>query len=85
MPANEAKIADIVIGKLAVHIGPNVAKMALRTFAKKTGASSADALTAADLPALIQEMRPILNVMIGRMPADAVLTDITRACHAGVP
>ena len=83
MPANELKIADIVIGKLSVHIGPNVARMAIRTFAKKAGAPSAEALTAADLPGLIQEMRPILNVMIGKMPADAVLTDITRACQVG--
>ena len=82
MPVNEPKIADIVIGKLSVHIGPNVARMAIRTFAKKTGAPSADALSAADLPGLIQEMRPILNVMIGKTPADAVLTDIARACSA---
>lgn len=82
MPAGETKISEIVIGKLSVHIGPNVAKMALRTFAKKAGVPSADDLSAAHLPGLIQEMRPILNVMIGRTPADAVLTDITRACQA---
>ena len=74
----EQTIADIIIEKLSVPLGPNVAKMAIRSFAKKNGASGPEKLTIADVPKIVDEIRPMLNVMIGKAPTDAMLTDITR-------
>jgi hypothetical protein len=73
-------IGDIVATKLSVHLGPNVARMAVKTFAQKAVTRTPDALTSADLPALIEAMRPMLVVMIGKNPTEAVLGEIERAC-----
>ena len=74
----ERTIADIIIEKLSVPLGPNVAKMAIRSFAKKSGMSGPEKLTVADVPKLIEEIRPMLNVMIGKAPTEAMLADISR-------
>jgi hypothetical protein len=71
-------IADSVIAKLSVHLGPHVAKMAVRSFAKKAGIAGQEQLTAAHLPGLIADIRPMLNVMIGKGPSESVVADIER-------
>lgn len=71
-------IAEVVISKLSVHLGPHVAKMAVRLFAKKAGVDGAEHLTAAHVPRLIEEIRPMLNVMIGKGPSASVVADIER-------
>ncbi len=71
-------IGDLVISRLSVHLGPNVSKMAIRSFAKKAGVHGPEELTVAHLPALVEEIHPMLNVMIGKGPADAVVADIQR-------
>ena len=71
-------IADVVIAKLSVHLGPHVAKMAVRLFAKKAGVDGYEHLTAAHVPRLIEEIRPMLNVMIGKGPSASVVADIER-------
>jgi hypothetical protein len=70
-------IADSVIAKLAVHLGPNVAKMSLKGFLKKAGIATPDLLTAAQIPALVEEIRPMLNVMIGKEATQIVLAEIS--------
>ena len=72
----DVKLGDAVIAKLAVHLGPNVARMSVDRFMKKKGLPQ---LTAADLPALIAELKPMLNVMIGKGPSDSVVAEIERA------
>lgn len=71
-------IADVVIAKLSVHLGPHVAKMAVRSFAKKAGVNDYGQLTAAHVPRLIEDIRPMLNVMIGKGPSESVVADIER-------
>lgn len=68
-------IAETVIAKLSVHLGPHVAKMTVRSFAKKVGAEQ---LTLAHVPGLIEDIRPMLNVMIGKGPSESVVADIER-------
>lgn len=71
-------IAEAVIAKLSGHLGPHVAKMAVRSFAKKAGVDSYEQLTAAHLPRLIEDIRPMLNVMIGKGASESVVADIER-------
>lgn len=73
----DARLADMIHAKLAVHLGPNVAKMTVDNFLRKGGIGR-EALTTAHLPALIAEIRPMLNVMIGRGPTESVLAEIER-------
>ena len=73
-------IGEVVARKLSVHLGPNVARMAVKTFAQKAVARTPEQLTVAELPQLIEAMRPMLVVMIGKSPSEAVLAEITRDC-----
>ena len=75
-------VADAVLAKLSVHLGPHVARVALKTFAKKIDVADHQKLTRSDLPALIRELRPMLNVMIGKGPSEAVVADIERVASA---
>ncbi len=74
----DRNIADVIIGKLSVHLGPNVARMAIQGFAKKAGVRSPEGLTVEHVPAIIEELHPMLNVMIGKGPAEAVVAEIAR-------
>lgn len=73
-------LTETVISKLSVHLGPHVARMTVKSFAKKVGAQ--EQLTADHLPRLIEEIRPMLNVMIGKGASDSVVADIERATTA---
>lgn len=72
--------AETVISKLSVHLGPHVARMTVKSFAKKVGGQ--EQLTADHLPRLLEEIRPMLNVMIGKGAGDSVVADIERATAA---
>ncbi len=78
MSMSQPAIADVIISKLAVHLGPHVAKVAIQSFAKKAGIPRDQELTAVHVPGLMAEIRPMLNVMIGRGSSDAVVADIER-------
>ena len=75
-------ISDRVAKRLAVHLGPNVARMAVKTFAQKALARKPKEITPAQIPALIEAIRPMLVVMIGREPSSVVLEEIRRECGA---
>jgi hypothetical protein len=74
----DAQFANTIISSLAVHLGPNVARMAIKSFAKKQGVPAFEQLTPDHLPALVEDIRPMLNVMIGKAPAEALLNEIGR-------
>ena len=78
---SEVLVGDQVAQKLSVHLGPNVARMAVKTFAGKIGAASSAEITTANLPQLIDALRPMLVVMIGKEPSEAVLGEIARDCR----
>ena len=71
-------IGTFVTGKLAIHLGPHVARMAVKAFAEKAVSRKPEELTQADLPKLIEAMRPMLTVMIGKEPGTAVLQEISK-------
>ena len=76
--SSAASVADFVTGRLAIHLGPNVARMAVKTFAQKAAALKPEQLTLGDVPRLIEAMRPMLHVMVGKEPGEVVLRDIAR-------
>ncbi len=71
MPDHEiaAKIAD----RLAVYLGAHTAKVAVKTFSQRTLGRGQETLTPADLPALFDALRPMMNTLIGRKQCDAIL------------
>ena len=75
-------VNEVVTRKLSVHLGPNVARMAVKTFAQKAVSRKPEELTPAEVPQLIEALRPMLVVMIGKSPSEAVLAEIARDCVA---
>ena len=73
---SEAFVGTTVAATLAHHLGPNVTRMAMKSFAKKAGLDAPEHMTPTHIPALIDEILPMLKVMIGSEPADAVVTQI---------
>ena len=72
------RLDDALTAKLSIHLGPNVSRMAIKSFAKKAGLSGPEQIAPTHVPALIEELRPMLNVMVGRGPSEAVMTEISR-------
>lgn len=72
----ERSPAEIVAASLATCLGPNTARTAVRTFADRALARRPEDLTRADVPALLDALRPMLRTLIGQDPADLVLAEI---------
>ncbi|WP_205525713.1 hypothetical protein [Pyxidicoccus trucidator] len=58
-------------------MGDFTAKMALQTAALRSLKRPVESLTPADLPALIEGLRPMLNTFLGAARAKAVLEALT--------
>mgnify|MGYP001180850632 CR=1 FL=1 len=67
--------AEIIAEALTVHLGPSTARTAVRTFASRVGLS-AEELSPADAPLLLDALRPMLRTLLGPDPADDVLDGI---------
>jgi hypothetical protein len=76
--ADASPTAERIIQKLTVHLGPHVARIAMKTFAKQALSRSPDTITAADVPKLLESMRSMLVVMMGREAAAVVVEEIRR-------
>jgi len=74
-------IAEIIQQHIAVHLGPHTSKMAIKMAADKSVGVAPDAVRLSDMPKVIEELHPMLNVLIGRDRAQQTLDEITRACH----
>ena len=74
-------LGEAIAAKLAIHLGPNVSRMAIRSFAKKAGLTGPDEIRSMHVPAFIEEIRPMLNVMVGRGPTEALVTEISQTAR----
>lgn len=72
----ERSPAEIIAASLATYLGPNTARTAVRTFADRALARRPEDLTRADVPALLDALRPMLRTLIGQTAADLVLSEI---------
>jgi hypothetical protein len=75
----DMNVAEIIQKHIAVHLGPHTAKMAVRMAADKSGLAP-DAVQPSDVSKVIEELHPMLNVLVGRARAQQTLDEITRAC-----
>jgi hypothetical protein len=78
-------VSEIIQQHIAVHLGPHTAKMAIKMAAKKSVGVAPDAVRAGDVPKVIEELHPMLNVLLGRDKAQQTLDEIALACRGGRP
>ncbi|MFP5245464.1 MAG: hypothetical protein ACLGH0_02130 [Thermoanaerobaculia bacterium] len=70
--------AEVVRTHLAQYLGPFTSKNAVQMMAKQTFSSDADALTVAQVPALIDALGPTLRTLLGKAGAEKVAGDIRK-------
>jgi hypothetical protein len=71
-------VAEQVAGHLSQYLGPLNAKVAVKTFSQRALKRGPETVTASDLPALLEALRPMLNTFVGRTSTDALLDDLRR-------
>ena len=78
------KTAATIVSRLAVHLGPNIARIAITTFSEKALGVSAEEVKPSEIPTLLEALRPMLNVMLGKEHAEAVIGEIRRDLSVAV-
>jgi hypothetical protein len=71
-------IGERIEARLAPLLGPNMARSATRTFCQRALRIEPEALTAADVPALLAALRPALRTLLGAPTAERLLEEIHR-------
>ena len=71
-------IHQAVEARLAAVLGPNTARMALRTFCLRLLGKPPEALGQAEIPALATALRPPLRTLLGAEATEQLLAEITR-------
>jgi hypothetical protein len=77
-PESKNHLADAIEKRLAFFLGPHTARAAVKTFCHKALGRGPETLTAADIPALNDALRPMLRTFVGRAQAEIVLERIRR-------
>lgn len=63
---------------LAAYLGPHTARNAVRTFAERALGRAPEALVPADVPPLLDALRPMLRTLLGSVQGEAVVEQIRR-------
>ncbi len=69
---------QIIADRLALYLGPHTARVALKTFADRINIRSPEALTRAEVPALLAALRPMLHTLIGRERTEGLVRQLAR-------
>lgn len=75
-------IADKIAARLARYLGPHTGRVAVKTFAQKALGRGPETLTRADVPKLVDALRPMLRTFVGREHCELVLAQMTRELGA---
>jgi len=67
---------EVVRQKLGHYLGPFTAKNAVNLGVKQIKAADADAVTRAEIPALIEALGPTLRILLGKAAAEKVAREI---------
>lgn len=74
--------AEIISERLAVYLGPNTARTALKTFSDRALGVAPDAVTRQQAPHLLEALRPMLKTLLGAAQSDAILKDLSKELTA---
>ncbi len=71
-------IAEQVAKELSPYLGPFNARVAVKTFSKKSLNLPPEELTVEHLPDLLESLRRLLRAFIGHASTDSLLSEIQR-------
>jgi hypothetical protein len=67
---------DVVRDRLAVFLGPNTARTALRTFAQKSVGAVAEDITVAQAKIVVEALRPMLKTLVGAAQCERIIAQL---------
>lgn len=70
--------STVVEQRLTPLLGPFTARMALKTFSTSKLGRAPEEISRADVPALLDALRPMLNTLVGSARAGAVLDELKK-------
>lgn len=68
--------ADVIRATLSQYLGPFTSKSAVQLMAKQTFGVEADAVTLAQVPALLDALGPTLRTLLGKAGAEKVFEQV---------
>ena len=74
----EKTIASRVANRLAVHLGPHTARVAVKTFSQRALGRGAETLESGDIEPLLGSLRPMLRTLVGSSQCEVILQQIRR-------
>jgi hypothetical protein len=69
---------QLIEARLALLLGPNTARTAVRTFCQRALGLAPEALAPDDAPKLLAALRPTLRTLLGASTAEQVLDELAR-------
>ncbi|MGC3997411.1 MAG: hypothetical protein QM767_07875 [Anaeromyxobacter sp.] len=70
-------VAERIEARLALLLGPNNARNAVRTFARRSLEIEPEQLRPGDAARLMEALRPMLRTLLGATTAERVIREIT--------
>ena len=67
---------DVIRDRLAVYLGPNTARNAIKTFAERALGIAPDQVTSADVGRLIEALRPMLKTLVGAQKTEKIIQQL---------
>jgi hypothetical protein len=69
---------QLIEARLALLLGPNTARTAVRTFCQHALGLAPEAMAPGDAPRLLAALRPTLRTLLGASTAEQVLDELAR-------
>lgn len=69
----------MIAAALAVYVGPDTARCAVRTLADRVLGRRADQVTAEEAPRLVESFRPMLRTLLGESRAEHLIRELTES------
>lgn len=73
---SDDSVADRLAEQLSRYLGPNNAKVAVRTFALKTVGCQPEQLQHQHLPVIFESLKAMLNTLVGHQVAETALENL---------
>lgn len=76
--------AELIADRLSAVLGPNTARVAVRTFSANLGLA-AESVTRKEAPRLLEALRPVLKTLLGAAESDALLRSVASELSIDLP
>jgi hypothetical protein len=81
-PVRKETPVERVQRRLAIYVGPHTARISIKTFSQKALGVAPEEVTPAQLPALLEALRPLVRSMLGETQGEHLVTLLMAECKS---